>query len=313
VRHATEQYVEGARSGTIRNRSGEKYKPSAVRGIEQAFRLRLTPAFGPRRLGDVRRADLQRLIDRMQAHGLAASTIRNTVNAVRALYRHAVRLDLVTVDPTDGLALPAVRGQRDRIASPQEAEALLAVLPIGDRAVWGAAFYAGLRLGELQALRWEAIDLAAGIIRVEQSWDARVGPVAPKSRAGTRKVPVAPGLRDLLVEHRMSQGRDRGLAFGRTCERPFNPPTIAMRAKQAWLAAELEPITLHECRHTFASFMIAAGVNAKALSTFMGHSSITITYDRYGHMLPGAEDEAADLLHAYLSRSTDGRGLVEVA
>ena len=63
----------------------------------------------------------------------------------------------------------------------------------------------------------------------------------------------------------------------------------------------LQPIT-HECRHTFASLMIAAGVNAKALSTFMGHSSITITMDRYGHLMPGSENEAASLLNAYLER-----------
>jgi hypothetical protein len=57
----------------------------------------------------------------------------------------------------------------------------------------------------------------------------------------------------------------------------------------------LEPITLHEARHTFASLMIAAGVNAKALATYMGHSSMAITYDRYGHLMPGNEDEAAAL------------------
>jgi integrase len=55
----------------------------------------------------------------------------------------------------------------------------------------------------------------------------------------------------------------------------------------------LEPIGLHECRHTFASLMIAAGVNAKALSTYMGHANIAITLDRYGHLMPGNEDEAA--------------------
>jgi integrase len=49
--------------------------------------------------------------------------------------------------------------------------------------------------------------------------------------------------------------------------------------------------------------MIAAGVNAKALSTYMGHSSITITYDRYGHLMPGNEDEAAALLDTYLERA----------
>ena len=50
--------------------------------------------------------------------------------------------------------------------------------------------------------------------------------------------------------------------------------------------------------------MIAAGVNTKALSTFMGHSSITMTLDRYGHLMPGSEDEAAALLDSYLNRAT---------
>jgi integrase len=54
----------------------------------------------------------------------------------------------------------------------------------------------------------------------------------------------------------------------------------------AWTAAKLTPIGLHECRHTCASIFIAAGVNAKALSSYLGHSSITITLDRYGHLMP---------------------------
>ncbi len=69
---------------------------------------------------------------------------------------------------------------------------------------------------------------------------------------------------------------------------------------------QIQPISLHECRHTFASLMIAAGVNAKALSTYMGHSSITITLDRYGHLMPGNEGEAAELLSRYLARSGSG-------
>jgi integrase len=58
----------------------------------------------------------------------------------------------------------------------------------------------------------------------------------------------------------------------------------------------------HEARHTFASLMIAAGVNAKALSTYMGHGNIAITFDRYGHLMPGNEQEAQALLDAYLAR-----------
>jgi integrase len=69
-------------------------------------------------------------------------------------------------------------------------------------------------------------------------------------------------------------------------------------------AAGLVHRTPYAMRHTFASFAIAAGVNAKALCVFMGHTSVTITYDRYGHLMPGNEGEAAALLDAYLERST---------
>jgi integrase len=78
-----------------------------------------------------------------------------------------------------------------------------------------------------------------------------------------------------------------------------------------WLKAGLARLGLHEARHTFASLMIGVGVNAKALSTYMGHASITITLDRYGHLMPGNEEEAAGLLDAYLERAvTAARGPV---
>jgi Phage integrase family len=82
-------------------------------------------------------------------------------------------------------------------------------------------------------------------------------------------VPIAALLRDYLTEHRARRGSG-GLIFGRGGDRPFCGSTIGSRARRAWKAAGLEPIGLHECRHTFASLMIAADVNAKALSTYMG-------------------------------------------
>jgi integrase len=75
---------------------------------------------------------------------------------------------------------------------------------------------------------------------------------------------------------------------------------LQRRADQAWAEAGLERITPHSCRHTFASLMIAAGVNTKALSTFMGNANIGITLDRYGHLMPGSQAEATVLLNDYL-------------
>ena len=90
--------------------------------------------------------------------------------------------------------------------------------------------------------------------------------------------------------------------FGRTREMPFNPNTIRRRAEAAWRSAGLEPIGLHECRHTYASTMIVSGVNGLAISKLMGHSSIQVTFDRYGKLMPGGEEEAAALVEAYLEK-----------
>jgi integrase len=138
---------------------------------------------------------------------------------------------------------------------------------------------------------------------VRHGWDRKAGRIETKYGAGRRSVPVAAALRDELLERKLRLGREHGLIFGRTREIPFTPDVPYRRAKRAWEAAGLEPIGLHECRHTFASLMIAAGVNAKALSTFMGHSPVTITLDRYGHLMPGSEEEAAGMLDAYLDHA----------
>jgi integrase len=79
------------------------------------------------------------------------------------------------------------------------------------------------------------------------------------------------------------------------CSLAFDP-----RADRAWEEAGFNRITFNECRHTCSSLMIAAGVNAKALSRFMGHANISVTLDRYGHLMPGSEDQAAELLDSYL-------------
>ena len=166
--------------------------------------------------------------------------------------------------------------------------------------------YAGLRRGELMALRWEDVDLTKNLIIVSRSWDVKAGPIEPKSQKGKRTVPIASILREHLIAYRLRSGRSEGFVFARAGGRPFEPVTLSERAGRNWRKAKLDAITLHECRHTFASLMIAAGVNAKALSTYMGHASVMITLDRYGHLMPGNEEEAAGLLDQYLARSRAG-------
>ena len=308
LREAGELLVAGMRDGSVLNRSGDPYRPSVVRSYEQALRLHVLPDLGGRRLGDVTTGDLQALGERLRlktdpqtGRTLDPSTLRNAFLPLRVLYRRAIALGQVMVNPVTGIQLAAVRGRRDRIVDPEVARELIGAVPAADRAVWASAFYAGLRLGEIRALTWADVDVAHGVLRVERSWDAQEGFVAPKSIAGRRIVPVAAVLRSHLNHHRQSAGWNTGLVFGRTPSVPFNVSSLYRRARTAWAALGVGAVTLHEARHTFASLMIAAGVNPKELQVFMGHASVTITLDRYGHLFPGTHAAAAERLDAYLT------------
>jgi integrase len=310
VKELGEAFIEGAKDGSVRNRSGDPFKPSVIRGYEAALKNRVYPAMGSRKVDTITAIDVQDFADELKGSGLGPSSVRNTLMPLRVIFRRAMRRGIVGANPVSGVELDAVRGKRDRIATPEEAAALIAALPVGDRPIWATAVYAGLRRGELQALRWGAVNLGSGVIEVRASYDAAARQhLMPKSRAGERRVPLPAVLRDYLDAHLLSLDgtpEPEDLVFPGPKGNPFNDSPLGKRARAAWEKAGLTPITLHECRHTYASVMIAAGVNAKALCTYMGHANISITFDRYGHLMPGSEAEAAGLLDAYLSGATNG-------
>jgi integrase len=296
---AADDWLIAARAGIVRTRSGETYKPAAIRGYEQVLRLRVLDHLGHERLREITLPQLQRFVDRLAADGLAPATITATVTPLRAIYRRARQLGDVHANPTSGISVPAVDRRQTRFATVDQIEAMCARLERAkDRALWSAALFAGLRRGELAALHAADLDLATGVIRVERGWDQVEGEIAPKSKQGRRRVPIPAVLRDRLDEFLLDAP-----ATGRIF---VNLRESYDRGRAALKPVGVTPPTLHECRHGYASLMIAAGVNVKALSTFMGHANIRITLDQYGHLLPGAEDEAAGLLDAFLARQLGG-------
>jgi integrase len=347
LREAALVWIEAAEQGTVLNRSGRRYKPSALRGYRADLEHYILPRLGHVRFSDVRRRDVQALADEIVGVGLSASKVRNVLMPLRAIFRRALEDDELAVSPMTHLRLPAVTGVRDRIATPAEAAALIAALPDGDRALWATAFYAGLRRGELRGLRWDDVDLAAGTIHVRRGWDDYEGEIETKSVKGDRKVPIAGTLRDYLDEQKsrtIRSGAD--LVFGSTAAAPFTPSAVRKRAQRAWKIARearsrelaeadgwdfdtitleqraayerqggLAPIGLHECRHTYVSIMHDAGLSLERIGDYVGHSSSYMT-DRYRHLLDGHEKQAAELLDAYLARaeqSSETVALAEVA
>ena len=315
LRDASESWLAAAGSGEIRSRNRRPYKPSTLRGYRHDLERYVYPDLGACKLADVTHDDLQALVDRLLSTGSSGSKARNVLVPLQALYRRHRRQ--VPVDPTEGLDLPESGARRERVASPTEAARLLDALPEDDRALWATAFYAGLRRGELRALRNDDVDLAENVIHVRHGWDDVTGEIDPKSEKGARRVPLPALLRRHLLEHRARTGRR-----GRICSSAGRPVIRSPRRTSetgharrgqrpvvgeffAGRSADLEPIGLHECRHTYVSLMHAAGVPLERIGDYVGHSSSYMT-DRYRHLIEGQRDEDAARFDSLLTGASTG-------
>jgi integrase len=314
VYEAAERLVREMEDGTVLSSRDRPYRPSTIRSYrrglgvdpEQRTRapVRVVEAFGEMKLTDVDKHVIQGYANRLRRDGWDPSTVANCLDGLRVIFRVARDRDELATDPFAGVKLAKPKGRRAAAGSPAEAAALIAAAPEQHRALWATFFYAGLRRGEARALRVRDVDFAADVIRVRGSWDDVEGEMAEgKTDAAERDVPlVVAELRTELRRHVVATGRrDEDLVFGRTASEPFNASTVRREALAAWADAGLKPITPHSARHMFASLMIAAGVDAKAISKWCGHSSIDVTYDVYGHLLDDAAQRAEKQVAAFLA------------
>ena len=325
VAAALDDLIGGMRSGRILNRSGRPYAPASVRGYEQMVKTYLRPELGTRKLAELQRRDVQALIEELRSRDLAPSTVVNVLDPLRVVCRRALRDELIVLDPTKGLELPAKRASRTPEVAIERAGQLLDALEGAELAAYAVFFYAGLRRGEARALRVSDLDLDGSVVGVADGWDPVEGRQKPKTDAGRRPVPIADALRKILLAWLLASGR-RGddLLLGGTASEPFIPSTLRARALKAWgwkhvknpektgprmiwvkaRKDALDPLTPHEARHVAASFLLAAGVPLFEVSRYIGHTDIRTTANIYGHLVQGREREAARALDALLA----GRG-----
>jgi integrase len=290
------EWLDGVRTGAVgrrRGRRGTGYSPTTMEGYERSLRYVLTPEFGGRAASEIDDREWQTWIDRLSREGLSRSRIANHLAVARAIYGWASRptRKIVARNPLLGVELPpSDEKPRTRVANAEEAAALIAALDAADTVPYALAFYAGLRRAEIKRLEWPDVELDGYRLVVRNA----------KSQAGTgRRPPIAEPLRPILLGEVMRQGRRKD---GGVCAVSVMSGKIAARARKRWAAAGLEPITLHECRHTYASFLMAAGYTLRELMEYMGHSSLQAT-ERYVKLLPPVDEtDPADRLNAYLRR-----------
>jgi integrase len=170
------------------------------------------------------------------------------------------------------------------------------------RALVFVGAYGGLRIGELAALRRSRIDLHAGVVDVAETVNELKGRLAigpPKTKASRRKVSLPAGMVDKLAEHLRHPGRPTDFVFRARGGQVLRISNFRQHVwRPAVIAANLDGLRIHDLRHTAVALWIAAGANPKEVSVRAGHTSVSFTLDRYGHLFPGHDAELRDRLDA---------------
>ena len=241
------------------------------------------------RLRDLRSTTIERWVRAMHDDGLAAATIRTRVAVVSATLAAAVRDGLILANPAQGVRLPRAATRSRTATMPSEAQVSLLVAtsaPPYD-AIFALAAYAGLRLGEARALRWDDVDLDAGLLWVRRQLRLTPGGGQDESTpkyGSYRKVPLQPELHRYLYRHAES-GHD--LVAEARSGVPAHPGSIArVWARQKASCGLPSGTRIHDLRHWYASRLIADGVDVLTVQRRLGHARPSTTLDVYGHVLP---------------------------
>ena len=275
------------------------------RQYEYLVRVHLAPALGRKPLSRLAPSDVEAMLHQKHLEGLSPRTVHH----LRAVLRNALRMaqrDGLLSRNVASLARPLPVPHRElQVLTPVEARRLLEDLD----AVYLVALAMGLRQGEVLGLRWQDVDLEAGILRVAvqlQRADGQFLLTEPKSQQSRRILVMPEIVADALRQHRARE-RERqlasrvwlnewDLAFTGQHGEPLEATGVTKRLQEILAAGGLPRLRFHDLRHSCASALIAAGVPMKTVSAMLGHSTISLTLNTYAHPLPEMQREAAEAM-----------------
>jgi integrase len=292
-------------------------RPGTFAGYQQMVRQHLAPRLGFVALARLQPHDIARIYQELLESGRSPKTVRNIHGVLHRALEQALRWRLIPVNVADLVDAPRVTRREMQALDNDEVRRVLDTAHGDDlEALWVLALTAGLRQGELLALRWPDVDLDDGTLRVVASLTRITGQgtrlVEPKTPRSRRQVALSGRAVDVLREHRQRQreaalagGRSydrRGHVFAREDARPLAVVTTWKRWRRLLERAQVRPVRFHDARHTAATTLLSRGVHPKLVSEMLGHSTTALTLDVYSHVTPLMHREAARVMDELFPR-----------
>lgn len=277
-------------------------EPTTIAAYDQQVRLHIVPRCGATKLSQLTAPGVRTLLDGWQAD-LSRPMATRVLRTFKAIIAHAQERGKVAQNAAQAITLRKAARERGKVQPPSKAHlrAILKASAESDdpkvRALFELAIFSGMRASELRGLAWPAIDLKGGFVEVEQRADARGMIGAPKSHAGRRRIPLPSRAIAALKAWKLAcPPHPAGLVFPSVKGKPISHHTLTTTLTgPLQVKAKIDPpYTLHTFRHAAASLWIEQGLDPKRIQTLMGHSSIQVTFDTYGHLFADTEKERQD-------------------
>lgn len=285
---------------------------------ESRLRLHAIPFFGPLRMRAVTPRHVADWVSSLHSKGLAPNTISEVYAITKSMFARAVELRIIPTSPFGRLrrqrkAMPDApkhdfqyytAEQFRRFYASAAAAVSAAKNPIQERQYmmfFVAAFYTGMRPGEILALHWTDIDFPARLIRIRRTYSDRYGEGPVKTESSVRDIGIPSHLFDELQVHLRFQRSMPGFSPDfLVCGGPSHLSVYAARNRRSSYAAAagLPQIRLHDFRHSHASLLVNNGINIQEVARRLGHSNVQVTWSTYAHLYPREEERALTVLDA---------------
>jgi len=287
------------------------------RSYKDHLRMNIFPLIGGIPMDQIKRSHVREVLLDAAKRGYAKSTIGVIKNAISGVMNYAMDAEIVPANLTRGvLKTIGIKEAAPKEFDPFTGEEVELFLKACAKHFpeWYvfclAAFRTGMREGELLALKWEDVDFNGRFIRVSRSY--RDGVIAGTKTNKARRVDMSDQLFQVLKTHYV-KAKEEGLRMGlgaapefifRQDGKPIERYVTYWAFKKILVKAGLRSIRFHDVRHTYASLLLSAGASPVYVSKQMGHSTIRITVDVYGHWIPSEKNQVINVLDSGFQERT---------
>ena len=300
-------------------------KPNSQQSMEGIVRLHILPVFGDYKLDKLTTPIIQQQVNKWadkankgEKGAYANYSFLNNIN--RRILQYGVTMQVIQHNPARDVIIPRKQQNKEhkvKFFSNQELKQFLGYLDnldlsnyenFFDYVLYKTLLASGCRIGEALTLEWSDIDLKKGIISISKTLNRYQETNTPKSKAGLREIDIDKATVSLLKEYKKRQqiqawqlGRSESIVFTPFTTKYAYACLLRKRLQGHFKAASVPDISFHGFRHTHATIMLYAGIEAKDLQYRLGHSNISMTLNTYVHATKEGAKKAVSIFEAAIS------------